>query len=131
MAWEGEQLRIRPAASLIMQIIGKQDCMCMHAMLHGRPLGIHGILSVLGEVSSWTLTPHPESILPGTNCTCRTRTYFASSCIHMPVQGRAQEALTLLTAAIVASPTYAEAHNNLGVLQRDVGAIPEVGVMSA
>eukprot|EP00967_Tisochrysis_lutea_P028147 scaffold32734_cov22-Tisochrysis_lutea.AAC.2 len=40
-------------------------------------------------------------------------------------QGRAQEALTLLTAAIVASPSYAEAHNNLGVLQRDVGAIPE------
>lgn len=45
------------------------------------------------------------------------------------MQGRAQEALTLLTAAIVASPTYAEAHNNLGVLQRDVGAIPEVGAM--
>jgi hypothetical protein len=42
-------------------------------------------------------------------------------------QGRAQEALTLLTAAITACPTYAEAHNNLGVLQRDVGAISEVG----
>ena len=40
-------------------------------------------------------------------------------------QGRAQEALTLLTAAIAACPTYAEAYNNLGVLQRDVGAIPQ------
>lgn len=37
-----------------------------------------------------------------------------------------QEALTLLTAAITSCPTYAEAYNNLGVLQRDVGAIPEV-----
>jgi len=49
-------------------------------------------------------------------------------CVWLYVQGRAQEALTLLTAAIVSSPTYAEAHNNLGVLQRDVGAIPEVSV---
>lgn len=39
---------------------------------------------------------------------------------------RSQEALTLLTAAITACPSYAEAHNNLGVLQRDVGAITEV-----
>lgn len=29
----------------------------------------------------------------------------------------------MLTAAISASPTYAEAYNNLGVLQRDVGAV--------
>ncbi len=32
-------------------------------------------------------------------------------------QGRAQEALHLLQAAIMAAPGYAEAHNNLGVLQ--------------
>ena len=32
-------------------------------------------------------------------------------------QGRAQEALQLLQAAVMAAPTYAEAHNNLGVLQ--------------
>lgn len=37
-------------------------------------------------------------------------------------QGRAQEALQLLQAAVMAAPTYAEAHNNLGVLQ--VGARP-------
>ncbi len=35
-------------------------------------------------------------------------------------QGRAQEALQLLQAAVMAAPDYAEAHNNLGVLQ--VGA---------
>jgi Flp pilus assembly protein TadD len=35
-------------------------------------------------------------------------------------QGRAQEALRLLQAAVMAAPTYAEAFNNLGVLQ--VGA---------
>lgn len=29
----------------------------------------------------------------------------------------------MLTAAIAANPSYAEAHNNLGVLQRDVGAV--------
>jgi tetratricopeptide (TPR) repeat protein len=40
-------------------------------------------------------------------------------------QGKAGEALALLQAAITASPTYAEAYNNLGVLQRDVGAIPD------
>lgn len=40
-------------------------------------------------------------------------------------QGKAREALALLQAAIQACPTYAEAYNNLGVLQRDVGAIPE------
>jgi tetratricopeptide (TPR) repeat protein len=40
-------------------------------------------------------------------------------------QGKAGEALALLQAAISASPTYAEAHNNLGVLQRDVGAISD------
>ena len=38
-------------------------------------------------------------------------------------QGRAQEALQLLQAALMAAPAYAEAHNNLGVLQRDVGAV--------
>jgi Flp pilus assembly protein TadD len=32
-------------------------------------------------------------------------------------QGRAQEALQLLQAAVMAAPTYAEAYNNLGVLQ--------------
>lgn len=26
--------------------------------------------------------------------------------------------------ALLAAPSYAEAHNNLGVLQRDVGAVP-------
>jgi Tfp pilus assembly protein PilF len=40
-------------------------------------------------------------------------------------QGKAGEALALLQAAIAASPSYAEAHNNLGVLQRDVGAISD------
>lgn len=32
-------------------------------------------------------------------------------------QGRAQDALQLLHAAVMAAPAYAEAHNNLGVLQ--------------
>ena len=32
-------------------------------------------------------------------------------------QGRAQEALQLLQAAVMAAPDYAEAHNNRGVLQ--------------
>ena len=32
-------------------------------------------------------------------------------------QGRVQEALGLLTAAVTSCPTYAEAYNNLGVLQ--------------
>ena len=32
-------------------------------------------------------------------------------------QGRAQDALQMLHAAVMAAPTYAEAHNNLGVLQ--------------
>ena len=27
--------------------------------------------------------------------------------------------------ALLAAPDYGEAHNNLGVLQRDVGAVPE------
>lgn len=27
--------------------------------------------------------------------------------------------------ALLAAPSYAEAHNNLGVLQRDVGAVPD------
>lgn len=40
-------------------------------------------------------------------------------------QGKAGEALSLLQAAISALPDYAEAHNNFGVLQRDVGAIPD------
>ena len=35
------------------------------------------------------------------------------------------EALSLLQAAIATCPDYAEAYNNLGVLQRDVGAIPD------
>jgi tetratricopeptide (TPR) repeat protein len=39
-------------------------------------------------------------------------------------QGRASEALQLLAAATAADPGYGEAWNNLGVLQRDVGAIP-------
>ena len=38
-------------------------------------------------------------------------------------QGRAQDALQMLQAAIAAAPDYAEAYNNLGVLQREVGAI--------
>jgi len=38
-------------------------------------------------------------------------------------QGRAQDALQMLQAAIAAAPEYAEAYNNLGVLQREVGAI--------
>lgn len=62
---------------------------------------------------------------------------FFSPCLPPPLQslnnlgvvytsqGHAQEALTLLTAAIQACPTYSEAYNNLGVLQRDVGAIRE------
>jgi protein O-GlcNAc transferase len=40
-------------------------------------------------------------------------------------QGRAAEAMRTLQAAIVAAPRYAEVYNNLGVLQRDVGAIVE------
>jgi protein O-GlcNAc transferase len=40
-------------------------------------------------------------------------------------QGKVAEALALLQAAIQACPTYAEAYNNLGVLQRDVGAISD------
>ena len=39
------------------------------------------------------------------------------------MQGKAQDAHQMLMAAISASPSYAEAYNNLGVLQRDVGAI--------
>lgn len=38
-------------------------------------------------------------------------------------QGRAQEGLQMLQAAVMAAPGYAEAFNNLGVLQRDVGAV--------
>lgn len=43
----------------------------------------------------------------------------------MTSQGKAGEALALLNAAIAACPGYAEAHNNMGVLQRDVGAISD------
>lgn len=39
------------------------------------------------------------------------------------VQGKVRDALQMLQAALCACPTYAEAYNNLGVLQRDVGAI--------
>ena len=38
-------------------------------------------------------------------------------------QGRAQDALGLLQAALLAAPAYAEAHNNLGVLQVGVGKL--------
>lgn len=41
-------------------------------------------------------------------------------------EGRAQEAMALLQAAVSACPTYAEAYNNVGVLQRDVGLIKDV-----
>lgn len=40
-------------------------------------------------------------------------------------QGRAGEATALLQAATQACPSYAEAWNNLGVLQRDIGAITD------
>ena len=40
------------------------------------------------------------------------------------VQGRAKEAMQLLQAAVTIAPGYAEAWNNLGVLQRDVGLVP-------
>ena len=43
-------------------------------------------------------------------------------CIHA-LQGKAQDAHNMLMAAVSASPTYAEAYNNLGVLQRDVGTV--------
>ena len=38
-------------------------------------------------------------------------------------QGRAKEAMQLLQAAVTAAPGYAEAWNNLGVLQRDMGLV--------
>jgi Flp pilus assembly protein TadD len=40
-------------------------------------------------------------------------------------QGRAGEATALLQAATQACPSYAEAWNNLGVLQRDIGAVAD------
>ena len=40
------------------------------------------------------------------------------------VQGRAQEAQQMLEAVVAQDPSYAEAWNNLGVLQRDLGLIP-------
>lgn len=39
------------------------------------------------------------------------------------LQGKAQDAHNMLMAAVSSSPSYAEAYNNLGVLQRDVGAV--------
>jgi tetratricopeptide (TPR) repeat protein len=38
-------------------------------------------------------------------------------------QGRAGEAIALLQAAVTAAPLYAEAWNNLGVAQRDIGDV--------
>ncbi len=32
---------------------------------------------------------------------------------------------TCFAGALLAAPGYVEAHNNLGVLQRDVGAVPD------
>ena len=46
-------------------------------------------------------------------------------------QGRAQEALQLLQAAVMAAPDYAEAHNNLGVLQVGLGAVLQQCTSSA
>jgi tetratricopeptide (TPR) repeat protein len=43
--------------------------------------------------------------------------------VILTAQGRAAEAGQMLQAAIAAAPGYAEAHNNLGVLQRELGAI--------
>jgi len=40
-------------------------------------------------------------------------------------QGRAAEATALLQAATQAAPGYAEAWNNLGVVQRDIGAVTD------
>ena len=42
---------------------------------------------------------------------------------HPDRAGRAAEAAQMLQAAIAAAPDYAEAYNNLGVLQRELGAI--------
>ena len=50
--------------------------------------------------------------------------------VILTAQGRAAEAGQMLQAAIAAAPGYAEAHNNLGVLQRELGAI-QVGTGSA
>ena len=41
----------------------------------------------------------------------------------LSLQGKSHEGHQLLMAAITACPSYAEAYNNLGVLQRDVGAV--------
>ena len=41
----------------------------------------------------------------------------------LSVQGKSHEGHQLLMAAIRACPSYAEAYNNLGVLQRDVGVV--------
>jgi tetratricopeptide (TPR) repeat protein len=40
-------------------------------------------------------------------------------------QGRTGEAIALLQAACQAAPSYAEAWNNLGVAQRDIGAVAD------
>ena len=34
--------------------------------------------------------------------------------------------MEMLTAAVAADPSYVEAHNNLGVLQKDIGLTHEV-----
>ena len=39
----------------------------------------------------------------------------------MMMQGRANDAMQLLRAALLSAPEYAEAWNTLGVLQRDLG----------
>jgi tetratricopeptide (TPR) repeat protein len=58
--------------------------------------------NVFGDVNWWLLGPSQ-----GLN----------NLAVVYTQQGRAQEALQLLQAAVMAAPTYAEAYNNLGVLQ--------------
>ena len=41
-------------------------------------------------------------------------------------QGQAQQAMDMFAAASAADPSYVEAFNNLGVLQKDVGLVHEV-----
>lgn len=50
---------------------------------------------------------------------------LTSSCCTFHAQGRAAAALDALQQAIRVHPGYADAHNNLGVLLRDTGDMPE------
>lgn len=67
-------------------------------------------------------TPQIATYLPPRTCPPQSLNNLA---VMYTSQGRSGEAAAMLQAATAAVPAYAEAWNNLGVVQRDIGAVAD------